>query len=213
MAATETRLLLLGAVLLFEPVNGYQVRRELMSWGVDQWAHINPGSIYSGFTTLTKQGYLERHDLAEKDHVVAVYTSTASGREEFDRLAKVSLETVDPLSPLPFHTVLSLMPLLAREQVKAHLQARLENLDKRRVMDESASVDPQAMPPHLPLLIGFWMRNAEVEREFVVSVLDRIAGGDLAFAGEPTAWAPPRDDPGWQMESDRRRYRSALGFD
>ncbi len=31
MAVTETRLLLLGAVLLFEPVNGYQVRRELLS--------------------------------------------------------------------------------------------------------------------------------------------------------------------------------------
>ena len=47
MAATETRLLVLGAVSLFEPVNGYQIRRELMSWEVDRWAHINPGSIYS----------------------------------------------------------------------------------------------------------------------------------------------------------------------
>jgi hypothetical protein len=27
MAATETRLLVLGAVSLFEPVNGYQIRR------------------------------------------------------------------------------------------------------------------------------------------------------------------------------------------
>ncbi len=43
MAATETRLLVLGAVSLFEPVNGYQIRRELMSWEVDRWAHINPG--------------------------------------------------------------------------------------------------------------------------------------------------------------------------
>ncbi|MDQ4113433.1 MAG: PadR family transcriptional regulator, partial [Actinomycetota bacterium] len=35
-------MLLLGAVALFEPVNGYQIRRELMSWHVDQWANINP---------------------------------------------------------------------------------------------------------------------------------------------------------------------------
>ncbi|MGL5853560.1 MAG: PadR family transcriptional regulator, partial [Phycicoccus sp.] len=61
MAATETRLLLLGAVLLFEPVNGYQVRRELLSWRVEEWAHVNPGSIYSGLATLTRQGNLRRH--------------------------------------------------------------------------------------------------------------------------------------------------------
>ena len=45
MAATETRLLLLGGVLLFEPVNGYQPRRELLSWQVEDWAHIGRGSI------------------------------------------------------------------------------------------------------------------------------------------------------------------------
>ena len=58
MAATETRLLLLGGVLLFEPVNGYQLRRELLSWQVEDRAHIDPGSIYSGLSTLTRQGTL-----------------------------------------------------------------------------------------------------------------------------------------------------------
>ena len=44
MAADETRMLLLGAVALFEPVNRYQIRRELLSWQVDRWANVNPGS-------------------------------------------------------------------------------------------------------------------------------------------------------------------------
>ncbi|MET1059968.1 MAG: hypothetical protein ABWX84_10235 [Nocardioides sp.] len=43
MAANETRMLLLGAVALFEPVNGYQIRRELVSWQIDRWAHVTPG--------------------------------------------------------------------------------------------------------------------------------------------------------------------------
>ncbi len=212
MAATETRLLLLGAVLLFEPVNGYQVRRELMSWGVDDWGHINPGSIYSGFTTLTKQGHLERHDLVEKDRPVAVYTSTDPGRAEFERLARVSLETVDPLSPLPFHTALALVPLLPRQRVKEHLEKRLDHVDRRRAEADSTPFDADAMPPHLPMLLGFWNRSSDVEREFVVSMLDRISRGELTFAGEPARWTPPRDDPGWQMDADRRRYRAALGL-
>ena len=82
MAATETRLLVLGAVRLFEPVNGYQIRRELMSWEVDEWAHINPGSIYSSLSTLGKQGYVDRHDLVDGTREVAVYTSTEAGRTE-----------------------------------------------------------------------------------------------------------------------------------
>src|SRR5690606_24315699 len=83
MAATETRLLLLGTVMLFEPVNGYQPRRELLSWEVEDWAHVNPGSIYSGLTTLAKQGLVDRHDLVDGSREVAVYTSTEAGREEF----------------------------------------------------------------------------------------------------------------------------------
>ena len=63
MAATETRLLVLGAVRLFEPVNGYQIRRELLSWGVEEWANIAPGSIYHGLSTLAERGHLVRHDL------------------------------------------------------------------------------------------------------------------------------------------------------
>jgi len=154
MAATETRLLLLGAVLLFEPVNGYQVRRELMSWGVDDWGHINPGSIYSGFTTLTKQGHLERHDLVEKDRPVAVYTSTDPVRAEFERLARVSLETVDPLSPLPFHTALALVPLLPRQRVKEHLEKRLDHVDRRRAEADSTPFDADVIGIVLTLLIG-----------------------------------------------------------
>ena len=60
MAAHETRMLLLGAVALFEPVNGYQIRRELLSWEVDRWANVNPGSIYGGLATLARQGHLVR---------------------------------------------------------------------------------------------------------------------------------------------------------
>ena len=43
MATTETRMLLLGAVAIFEPVNGYQIRRELLTWGVvdTTWAIMN----------------------------------------------------------------------------------------------------------------------------------------------------------------------------
>ena len=51
MAVHTTRMLLLRAVAMLEPVNGYQIRRELVSWRVDEWANLGPGSIYSGLVT------------------------------------------------------------------------------------------------------------------------------------------------------------------
>lgn len=213
MAATETRLLVLGAVSLFGPANGYQIRRELVSWEIEDWANVNPGSIYSSLTTLTAQGHLERHDLADQERAVAVYTITASGRDELRRLYRVALESVEPLHPVAFHTALALLPLMPREVVVEHLRARLATLE--RAADEPAQrMDDMAAegsaPPHLGLVADLWDRMREVERAWIQDTLARVEAGDLVFAGEDPTWTPPADDPGWQMARDRRRYLSLL---
>ncbi|MEO7944273.1 MAG: helix-turn-helix transcriptional regulator, partial [Marmoricola sp.] len=110
MATTETRLLLLGAVAIFEPVNGYQIRRELLTWDVDSWANIKPGSIYNGLTTLARRGDLVRHDLRDAGREVAVYELSDQGRSEFRRLHEAALTEVRPTSPLAFQTALSMLP-------------------------------------------------------------------------------------------------------
>lgn len=59
---STTRLLVLGAVRIFQPVHGYYLRRELLTWRADQWAALNPGSVYNALKTLTKDGFLEEVD-------------------------------------------------------------------------------------------------------------------------------------------------------
>ena len=206
MAATETRLLLLGAVMIFEPVNGYQLRRELLSWQVEDWAHVNPGSIYSGLATLARQGNLERHDLVDGTREVAVYTSTAAGRSEFQRLWRDAVVSVDLLSPLPFHTAVALVPLVTRVDVAAALRERLAVLDakvREQVDDER---DLSAMPPHVRAMADLWMGMGATEREWLVDLIRRVDAGDLELAGEVGEWAPPDDDPGWTMARERARY-------
>ena len=206
MAATETRLLLLGTVLLFEPVNGYQLRRELLSWQVEDWAHVNPGSIYSGLATLAKQGNLHRHDLVDGTREVAVYTSTPEGRREFDKLWRAAVERVDLLSPLPFHTALALMPLVDRAHVRDALRSRLAALDAK-VREQLAEHQPvDAMPSHVRAMADLWMGLGQTEREWLVDLIGRVDRGEFELRGEPVRWTPPPDDPGWQMASDRNRY-------
>ena len=213
MAAAETRLLVLGAVMLFEPVNGYQLRRELMSWRIDEWAHIKPGSVYSSLGTLSGQGHLVRHDLVDGGREVAVYTVTESGRAEFHRLFRAAMERVDLLAPLAFHTAVLLLPMLPREEFIALVEARIEAID--RAGAEPLTVPPgagaDAGPPHLPAVAELWARMGRTEQDWLRQLLEQVRGGAFMFAGEPAGWTPPPEDPGWQMDTDRTRYRQLLG--
>jgi DNA-binding PadR family transcriptional regulator len=213
MAATETRLLVLGAVSLFEPVNGYQIRRELISWDVESWAHINPGSIYSSLTTMTKQGFLRRHDLVDGTREVAVYTSTEAGRTELAELFSRALREVSLLDPLPLHTALSMCALFERDQVLGHLEARVAAVDVRlaELVGKRDVADTGAAPPHVVRVLDLQIDQMRVERDWLAAVVGEIRAGGLTFAGEPMAWQPAPDDPGWQMHHDRERYRELLG--
>ena len=51
-------MMILGLVKWMQPVHGYDVRRELLSWSADKWANVQPGSIYHALRKLTEEGLL-----------------------------------------------------------------------------------------------------------------------------------------------------------
>ena len=61
------------------------------------------------------------------------------------------------------------------------------------------------------LVLELQRQRAVVERNWLVEALDDLRSGQLAFRGEAETWQPPADDPGWQMNLDRERYRVLLG--
>jgi DNA-binding PadR family transcriptional regulator len=210
MTATATRLLLLGSVMVFEPVNGYRLRRELLSWRVDEWAHVNPGSIYSGLSTLARLGHLERHDLVDGGREVAVYTSTAEGREHFATMWRAAAETVDLLSPLDFHTAMSLLGLVDRRDAIDAFTGRLAALDAEIRRQADTFPDLSAVPPNVRAMADLWVGLAVTEREWLVDVIARLRRGELDLRGEEPGWAPAPDDPGWVMSRDRERYTELI---
>jgi DNA-binding PadR family transcriptional regulator len=211
MATTETRLLLLGAVSIFEPVNGYQIRRELLSWGVEDWANIKPGSIYNGLATLAQLGQLVRHDLRDGGREVAVYELSDDGRAELRRLFSAAITRVQPNSPLAFQTAFSMMPLVTREEVLGLLTQRLENLESKAEESRRNKPPQEQMPPHVFAMMDYWEQVADVEHTWLTRLIEQVRGGGLTFLGEPAGWSPAADDPGWQMSEDRERYLALLG--
>jgi DNA-binding PadR family transcriptional regulator len=208
MAVHTTRMLLLGAVAMFEPVNGYQIRRELVSWRVDEWANLGPGSIYSGLSTLGKLGQVVRHDLSDDGREVAVYEITEAGRGELARLLGEGLETVTLYSAVGFHAAFGMLPLLTREVALRHLEVRLHEIDKSLEAWDPGAGD-QA-PPHAVHGVRLWLAGLREERAWVADTVGRLREGEFDLAGEPWRWVPPADDPGRQMAVDSERYRQLL---
>ncbi|WP_124707911.1 PadR family transcriptional regulator [Gordonia insulae] len=210
MGATTTRLLLLGAVALFEPVNGYQIRRELMSWQVDQWANVNPGSIYHGLGSLVSTGLAVRHDLTDGSREVAVYELTGSGRAEFERLLTEAIVTVNVFDRRDFHAAFGLVPLLETSRAAELLQRRHDALaaELSEFPVDTTPADFPHVPPHAVRGMQLWGAEARAELGWLSEVLDDVRDGRLEL--RPHTWTPPADDPGHQMTADRERYRAMI---
>jgi DNA-binding PadR family transcriptional regulator len=213
VAATATRLLLLGAVAIFEPVNGYQIRRELTSWQVDRWAHMNPGSIYGGLTTLTRQGHLVRHQLVDGGREVSVYELTDSGRTELQELVVRALETVEMYDRSDFMAAFSMLPsVLPGERARQSLVRRRAALEETVAEFAEVKMRSDAVPPHVLRGALLWYDVTLAEVGWLREVIEELASGKLAIAsGSEFGWTPPANDPGWQMNADRERYLALLG--
>jgi DNA-binding PadR family transcriptional regulator len=215
MAATETRLLLLGAVHIFGPVNGYQIRQELMSWRVDEWGHINPGSIYSVLNTLARQGHVRRHAVSDGGREVGVYTLTEAGRSEYQRLLEDCLTTVDAYDPMRFHTAVNLMSTMSRTQVSNWLERRDAALTQHieELKGTRQELARPLYPSHLASIVDLGSNTARAEREWLQGLRADIANGKYSFAGEPMDWAPEVDEHVVEMVAQNQRYRELLGLD
>jgi DNA-binding PadR family transcriptional regulator len=219
MSALTTRLLVLGAVQLFGPANGYQLRRELLSWDVERWAYLNPGSIYSMLTTLEKQGAIQRHDIALDDaRPVAVYTITDAGAAEFERLVYDNIATIpDSGDVLPLRVAMNYGPALTRarfldavaERVRI-LWAGVEEFDTKL----AELREPAIVPPHVVSELRLEIALMRAQLDWLIELQSDVRGGGLIFSDDVERgadwWTPPADDPGWRMAEERARYLAEI---
>ena len=219
MATSDTtRLLVLGVTQIFGPANGYQLRRELLSWNVQDWAHVNPGSIYSMLATLTKQGLVERSDLvlSEGAHPVAVFRTTPAGDSELQRMVRDGLTTVHQFERTEFYAAASLMvTTLERDEIVELLEQRIANLRSTATQLEVTVVQVDAdtgTPPHVGRLVDYSAQLMAAESTWLGGFVDDIRSGAMTFLNEPdmARWKPADNDPAWRMVAERQKYLEAL---
>ncbi len=198
---TSTRTLLLGTVGIYQPVHGYQVRRELIRWHADEWAHLNPGSVYNGLQKLASEGLTATvdTDAVGPGPTRTSYRLTSSGHAEFLALLRSGLSVPVPHRPDVLHASLCFIWALSREEIIPLLERRAETIETQRQTAsaelDSVLLDP-GRPDHVAELINVREMRLDGELAWTHSLIERVQQGAYVFAGETGGpWYVPTQAP------------------
>ena len=123
---SATRLLILGALRARQPAHGYEVRRELETWGAENWANVAYGSIYHALKKMSEEGLVEPVDTEQQAGnrpAKTTYAVTERGEDEFQRLLREYWWEYKPAID-PFQAALAFMDDLPHEELLAALRYR-----------------------------------------------------------------------------------------
>jgi DNA-binding PadR family transcriptional regulator len=191
---STTRMLVLGVVRLFQPVHGYDVRRELVSWHVDEWASLATGSIYNALKSLTKEGLIA---VVGTDQVGGrpertTYELTARGEQELDELVRDCWWTVRmPIDPLV--AAVSLLSFVDRKEAITAIEARAATIKGNMKHAEYAinAVDGLETPEHVREMLRLINVRMGAELAWGKAFAARLGAGEYNTRSDPR-WHPAK---------------------
>jgi len=182
------RLVVLGVVRMRGQAHGYAVHRELLSWRVETWTTVKPGSIYHALKQLTKEGKLRAAGMEESTEGPGrtLYELTNAGEAEFRHrldaaLSSIQLEELGAgvafMQALPRQHVLTLLRAQHRRatEISDGLEAMIPAFPHR---DE---------PPHTQDLLALWSGGVAATARWTEQLIRRLEAGEYVLAGEAGA--------------------------
>jgi DNA-binding PadR family transcriptional regulator len=182
---SSTRLLVLGVVRSRQPVHGYALVRELMSWKVDLWAGVKSGSIYHALAKMADEGLLERVDVDQVGGRPArtPYRLTAPGEREYQRLLHHELwgyrQVVDPFQ-VAFTLVRDVPPAEAAGALRHRAQLLRGWCEGVEASLDGPVEEWSHQPPHVAEMLRLAVGRSRAEIEWCERVADRAEKGELA---------------------------------
>ncbi|HCT77192.1 MAG TPA: transcriptional regulator [Micromonosporaceae bacterium] len=158
-------MMILGVVRILQPVHGYDVRRELLSWHAHKWANLQPGSIYHALKKLTDEGALRELGQEQVGGRPARtrYEVTPKGNEQFRELVSTYLWELEEGHEDPFVAAFSFLFEVPREETVAALHNRARFLQVANEGMRAAYTSGWAVPDQKPANVR-WMLELIIAR-------------------------------------------------
>jgi DNA-binding PadR family transcriptional regulator len=193
-------MMILGLVKWMQPVHGYDVRRELLTWQADKWANVAPGSVYHALRKLADEGMLRAVATEQVGARPArtTYEITDKGDDEFESLLRSHWWGLEQPAD-PFLAAFSFLPALPRDEAVAALRNRGKLLgainDKLR--DAMAAGWMRRKPAHVAWMWELGIARAEAE----IAWCERVA--EVIESGVSYLPASVGDADGWERWRER----------
>ncbi|MEU3015960.1 PadR family transcriptional regulator [Nocardiopsis sp. NPDC007018] len=193
---SATRLLVLGVVRIHGRAHGYRVGRELMGWGVEEWANVKWGSLYHALRKLSEQGKLREFVAEGEASGRTSYEVTEDGEAEFHRLLRKALSSTEDEALLC--AGVTLMIALTRAEAIGLLRQRLARLEEDEA-ELRASMDlPDSewgKPPHVRELFRFWSYSLDSGTAWTRQLISSLEAGRYVMADDGPDDGPRRLGP------------------
>jgi DNA-binding PadR family transcriptional regulator len=167
-------MMILGLVQWMQPVHGYDVRRELLSWSADKWANIQPGSIYHALRKLAEEELLREVSTEQVGARPArtTYEITEKGKGEFQSLLRNNWWNISG-SPDPFMAAFAFLPSLSREEAAAALRNRAIQL--RAGVQQLEAATTADWHDNKPTYVAWMWERTIVQSEAEIAWCERTA--------------------------------------
>jgi DNA-binding PadR family transcriptional regulator len=195
---SSTRLLVLGVVRIFQPVHGYDVRRELITWHAHEWGNVAPGSIYNALKSLTRDGMLEivgTGAVGGRPERTS-YKLTTDGEKEFQELVRTTFwEVRDPVDPLM--AAIPFMWTMRRDELIAALKHRVAHIRGKLIADQFSidQYDDPVSRDQVREMIKLGSVRIGAEIAWAEALIAKLERGEYTFEAERKKPAAPAAAP------------------
>ncbi|MBC7544855.1 MAG: PadR family transcriptional regulator [Candidatus Sericytochromatia bacterium] len=123
------RLLVLGLLKRFGPTHGHAMRQYIHNAFLDQWADVQPGSLYYALDQLSKEGLIhpERTERVGQRPTRTIYRITPEGEVAFQAVLVSLLEAIRPLHDT-FNLGLMFSPGIEDAQLAEIIRSRISRI-------------------------------------------------------------------------------------
>ncbi|MBN3526496.1 PadR family transcriptional regulator [Paenibacillus apiarius] len=169
-----TIVMVLGLLLKYGPMSGYEIQQKMQSAKTDKWAYVQPGSIYHALRKLDKEELVRLQTLEKTgNRSKAIYTITSKGKLEFDRMLISSFKKASVVFPTALYTVLTFMDEAPKEDIINALSVQQQEI--QNIYDEmKAGQKVKEEYSEIPKNVLFIFKNIYDQCELQLKFLEEL---------------------------------------
>ncbi|RCX22522.1 PadR family transcriptional regulator [Fontibacillus phaseoli] len=180
-----TNVMVLGLLLKYGPMSGYEIQQKMQSAKTDKWAYVQPASIYHALRKLDKDELVSLQSLEQTgNRSKAIYSVTSKGKHEFDRMLVDSFKKTSVVFPTPLYTVLTFIDEAPKENIIQALEVQQQAI--RNIYDEmKAGQKEKEAYSEIPKNVLMIFENIYDQCEIQLQFIERLKQDLLSELSSP----------------------------